>query len=574
MRRALYNHSVGYKVCLLALALFVVLTLVPVMDAQAATDGVNVNLTVTSSRGGGTTTPTTSSPGGGGGGSQSPYPTLSNPGDGTPPTVIDFTITAITSVSAEAHILTDEVANVLIRYGLSETLELPTKANSNFTRSHNILLSDLTPDTRYYVQARSGDPYGNIVTTAISSFRTLPLTIAVSPTPNTTAFQAKPEVNHVVLDWDLPSEPFDAVIIRKSTESYPTTPAAGEPVFEGIAATTVDDNVQTDTDYYYTLFIRDSEGRFSSGVIAYARVSEKPGVQSDGPLAVAPGRTSLITPDKLDLGVLVALVNGPLLLKPERRNATITRADDQEFIDPAHRVETEQQLAITAHAQFDLLINTESIRAAVASVVAVFNNTTYLLASLDGGLHYSASITAPGLRGRYPMEVTTTFADGSTLTKTVVVLIDPYGYVYELTPQGEQRLQDATVTLYVFDVSTQQWTVWPASIYNQDNPQATKATGEFAFFVPKGRYYLEAQKVGYISARTAEFEVIDEIVNVNIELKPLAQFTGQLGSIQVNVIGLWIGLGIIALALVLLFVATTVRRHTLEQERRNIAFRH
>ena len=51
------------------------------------------------------------------------------------------------------------------------------------------------------------------------------------------------------------------------------------------------------------------------------------------------------------------------------------------------------------------------------------------------------------------------------------------------------------------------------------NPQITDKTGEYFFMVPKGRYYLEIIKENYYSQKTGEFEVIDEIVNINVEIK-------------------------------------------------------
>ncbi len=117
---------------------------------------------------------------------------------------------------------------------------------------------------------------------------------------------------------------------------------------------------------------------------------------------------------------------------------------------------------------------------------------------------------------------------GNFVSSTGVILIDPDGYVFDVTqgfdPQDPtaHAIDGVTVTLYELVPEWGGWTPWPAHLYNnQANPQVTGADGYFAFFTPPGQYYLHVDgKPGYQPWRSPVITVVNEIVHVNVPYTP------------------------------------------------------
>lgn len=117
---------------------------------------------------------------------------------------------------------------------------------------------------------------------------------------------------------------------------------------------------------------------------------------------------------------------------------------------------------------------------------------------------------------------------GNFVSSTGQILIDPDGYVFDVTqgfdPQDPtaHAIPGVTVTLYQLVPEWGGWTPWPAHLYNnQVNPQVTGADGYFAFFTPPGQYYLQVDgKPGYQSWRSPVITVVNEIVHVNVPYTP------------------------------------------------------
>jgi len=117
---------------------------------------------------------------------------------------------------------------------------------------------------------------------------------------------------------------------------------------------------------------------------------------------------------------------------------------------------------------------------------------------------------------------------GNYISSTGRILIDPDGYVFDVT-QGfdpndptAHAIDGVTVTLYELVPEWGGWTPWPAGLYNnQANPQVTGADGYFAFFTPPGQYYLQVEgKPGYQPWRSPVITVVNEIVHVNVPYTP------------------------------------------------------
>ncbi|MEI2692106.1 MAG: right-handed parallel beta-helix repeat-containing protein [Anaerolineae bacterium] len=117
---------------------------------------------------------------------------------------------------------------------------------------------------------------------------------------------------------------------------------------------------------------------------------------------------------------------------------------------------------------------------------------------------------------------------GNFVSSTGIILIDPDGYVFDVT-QGfdpndptAHAIPGVTVTLFELTPEWGGWTPWPAHLYNnQVNPQVTGSDGYFAFFTPPGQYYLQVEgKPGYQPWRSPVITVVNEIVHVNVPYTP------------------------------------------------------
>ncbi len=101
-------------------------------------------------------------------------------------------------------------------------------------------------------------------------------------------------------------------------------------------------------------------------------------------------------------------------------------------------------------------------------------------------------------------------------------LIDPDGYVYDVSKGIDYRIAGAIVTCYeLVDEDADTWQAWPAGIWGQQNPQTTVADGYYAFFTLPGKYKIKVTAAGYAPYESPILTVIDEPVHHNAPLRPL-----------------------------------------------------
>ncbi|MCR4738825.1 MAG: leucine-rich repeat protein [Lachnospiraceae bacterium] len=97
--------------------------------------------------------------------------------------------------------------------------------------------------------------------------------------------------------------------------------------------------------------------------------------------------------------------------------------------------------------------------------------------------------------------------------------IDPSGYVYSQVPGN--RLEGAKVTaFYKENEEDQNYIVWDASEYDQNNPLYTDADGKYAWDVPEGFWMVRAEMEGYETTDTAWMEVPPPRTDVAIRMIP------------------------------------------------------
>ncbi|MDH5442871.1 MAG: polysaccharide deacetylase family protein [Hadesarchaea archaeon] len=92
--------------------------------------------------------------------------------DTTPPVIENVASSAITSNSATITWDTDEIADSLVKYGMSPGNYTDNKYDSAYVTSHSIELTGLTENTTYYYVVKSADPSNNSSESSEYSFTT------------------------------------------------------------------------------------------------------------------------------------------------------------------------------------------------------------------------------------------------------------------------------------------------------------------------------------------------------------------------------------------------------------------
>jgi len=180
-----------------------------------------------------------------------------------------------------------------------------------------------------------------------------------------------------------------------------------------------------------------------------------------------------------------------------------------------------QQVEVLTNTDFSISV-IPSFEGDIESATTIFADKKYILQKQSDG-SYAANILSPNLKGSYDATATIIYKDGRTQEINITILVDPYGYIFEKTKNGEQHLKDAKVTLYVYE--NNKWIVWDAAKYNQKNPQTSIDNGEYGFMVPNGKYYLIVQKNGYLSYKSDEFSIENgKPINLNIQLYKTANY--------------------------------------------------
>ncbi|MFA5877790.1 MAG: hypothetical protein WC845_00200 [Candidatus Staskawiczbacteria bacterium] len=134
---------------------------------------------------------------------------------------------------------------------------------------------------------------------------------------------------------------------------------------------------------------------------------------------------------------------------------------------------------------------------------------------------WTAGIFAPVAMGEYEIVTTINYKDINVESKEIrlITVVDPEGYIYAQSSEGQIRVNNAKVTLYWLNPETKLYELWPAKQYQQSNPQTTDVTGRYAFLVPEGSYYIKVEASGYVAYYSGEFEIKNGVeMHENIEL--------------------------------------------------------
>jgi len=143
-----------------------------------------------------------------------------------------------------------------------------------YKKKESTLISDLLPNTDYWVVVEATDVYGATVEKRIR-FHTLS-DVRETVLANPSRFSADPQELGINLSWKNPSDPrFREVRLIRKEGDIPTDPYDGVPIYEGSKDTVTDTSVEDGRIYGYALFARGDDGIFSSGAVLVVRAYSK-----------------------------------------------------------------------------------------------------------------------------------------------------------------------------------------------------------------------------------------------------------------------------------------------------------
>jgi hypothetical protein len=451
------------------------------------------------------------------------FRTLALP-DLIPPIISNIQVINIAQTSATVTWDTNEPAASRLEYGLTTAYGLGTITLTDLVLSHSIPLSGLTPNTLYHFRVSSTDAVGNPATSNDQTFRTLP---DLTPPANVSNFQATAGDGQVSLSWVNPPDPdFAGVKILRKTGDFPRGSTDGTLVYDGIGASRVDTGLTNDITYYYGAFSYDAAGNFASGALASAtprallQPPPDPPLPPDLPAPPVAPPVGAPVPGAPAVPAAPPVPVPPVTVLPEEKTdfpkIDFYTKDRSLKLSPDYLEKTARTLV-----SWPLVVSlpVQNLPKASQQIILTISQSSYRLEINALGAAYEADLIAPGEPGQYGSLILIFYADGTTDVIDFTLLVDPYGIVYEILENKILPVKEATATLY--QLIGNEWRIWPANRFGQDNPKLTTAAGNYGFLVPPGIYYLKTEKEGYWSRETLRFEVKENVVNLNIELWPI-----------------------------------------------------
>ena len=332
--------------------------------------------------------------------------------------------------------------------------------------------------------------------------------------PNVLQFQAIAGDKHISLSWENPENAdLSGVSIVRGDQNYLSVYDANSSIYKGSDKSYIDLELTNDTTYYYTIFAYNSKGVYSSGSIAKA----------------TPKLPSLTDPyqrassDYLD-------INQQKPFLPAKKINKIELTDFYYYLVINKKVlqiglNDSNELHAAAGSTVLIEIPSNIFLEAVNVISVSTEESSYLMTLVPDQNKYQLVISTSKNSGEQQLRFVTVFKNKTISEIKTKLIVDPLGNIYQkgssfldFGKTQEMRIEGAKVVIYWKDEGS--WKVWNAEKYFQENPQITNSSGEYAFFVPKGEYFLEVSKTGFWYKKTDPFTVGPELLNVNVAIVP------------------------------------------------------
>ncbi|MEO8581901.1 MAG: hypothetical protein ABI425_05010 [Patescibacteria group bacterium] len=391
-----------------------------------------------------------------------PTPTFTPTPDTTAPTISNVVVSGVSDSSVTITWNTNESANANINYGTTTSYG---SSGSDTTRSttHSLTLNNLSSNTTYHGQIQSTDAAGNTASSNDFTFAT---------SQNTTTVTVTTTVTTIVTPTPTPTPVPDRTPPKVTLTTELNRVFLTAPVIEGTATDnkaiakveySIDDGQNwTDADHIDTL------GEKKTG-FSFTPLTRGDGIYSIKVRAIDTNdnetetETQTIIIDRLPPAIGGAIFSiGPQILQPSPNGSIVTLAGLMPKLTFA---------AVGGPTSIKLMVNDQS--------VPMTQNIQTRLWS--GSLVGAESVT-------YKLETESIDdAQNRTAKSLSPVIVLPDGTVSDVLG----AVNGAEVRVYYFDSQAQDFRLWGAEQYGQENPQFTDAQGRYKLLLPAGTYYLQ-----------------------------------------------------------------------------------
>lgn len=165
-----------------------------------------------------------------------------------------------------------------VRIGKTNDYELTSSIENSFRTTHFFLFSNLDSNTKYFYEITLVDKNYTFTTFTGEIYTKTFLDSVIEPTIRLlppTNLKTITTNKIVALTWkNPPSKEFDYIRIMRTKDKETNSPLFGELIYEGRSNLINDINVKFGNEYFYTLFAKYKDGKYSDGVSINATVEE------------------------------------------------------------------------------------------------------------------------------------------------------------------------------------------------------------------------------------------------------------------------------------------------------------
>ncbi|MCC7357456.1 carboxypeptidase regulatory-like domain-containing protein [Candidatus Uhrbacteria bacterium] len=408
--------------------------------------------------------------------------------ENVPLVITNLQVLNITDTTALVSWNTNKPASSLVHFGLTNSYGL-SASTAGLVTSHVVSLSGLTPATLYHFEVVSIDGSNVTATSPDGTFTTLS---DITPPANVINLSVTPGDTVNNLNWTLPPDPdFAGTKILRKLGGYPTNPFDGVTVYDGSGVTVLDTGLTNGTTYYYTAYAYDTTNNFSSGALGVGTPiglivvppTSTPPIPPTSTPPIPPTSTSTPPVNPIPVSPTSTLPSPPL---PSTAGITVQYygSGGSLLLTP----DMSGRIGVLAGSPTRVVLPVMGMSTIPTSVTAVIGGNVYAMTYIPSESVFAATFVIPN-PGEVPSRVTALFQDGSQRQISHTLFVQPTGQVVESSLIGETDRPVPGAEVVLFHEIGGTWVRYNTSIAG--------GSGQFAFVVPNGRYYVEVEAQGF-----------------------------------------------------------------------------
>ncbi len=418
--------------------------------------------------------------------------------DTTAPIITDLVASNVTNSSATISWTTDENSSSIVNYNSEEQGQSTATGDSGVT-SHTVNIGGLAAGIIYYFNACSSDSLGNERCSVEDSFTTS-TTASSTPTPTTSVIIIQTTPTPTPVPTPIPrdttppqvniktefNKPFEvAPLITGTAQDNKTISSVDYSTDGGKNWLPVDTTESLGTNkvtYEFTPFVNE-DGNYIIQVRA---------LDLEGNIGKSQNATLII--DRLPPlvgGNLISL--GPQPLMPNSDGTIVALAGLGQKITLS---------AIGGPIAIDLFVGEKKIPLKYSPETTLWSG---FLDLTEVGIY---TLTAHAVDG----------ANNKTTRELNAIQVIANGKI--INKQTGIAVIKGSIKVYNKDTQTNEWNLWDAKAFDQENPQAVSQEGEYQLFLPPGTYYFQIESPGFSTLKSNIFILAEsKPINSNFTLE-------------------------------------------------------